>query len=457
MSYLIFFVGGYITSLGFAPLNLWFAPIAGLGIWYTLLMRYSVAKNIFGSYLFGLGVLLPNQIWTGIYVGNTPWLILCGFQALFFLLPAWLISKKRRFNTLIFPLSLVVVELLLRTTPFTGFGWSRYGFTQNESPLRSLFPLGGVVLVTFALAYVATIRRFKPFIFVSLLLGITHLIPSQVIKTASTDIFLVQGGVRNLGLDFNATPRQVFNDHLSVTKKILSQSNLIIWPENSVDIDLFKNTDIKNLILDQSKRLRTPILVGGVTQSDQGLRNQTFLFNPDITQIYTKRYLTPFGEYLPLRKISEKFSPYAQEITDFKAGQKDQIFLIPNTSFQTLICYELLNDRFTDSIKSDFLVVQSNNATFGDTAQLEQQLNIARVRAQETGRSIAYVSTTGVTSFISNSGKIEKQLPKFKPDSLFSSIDLVEGITITQRFGKFLEPLAIMALLILKYRRFAIH
>jgi apolipoprotein N-acyltransferase len=152
--------------------------------------------------------------------------------------------------------------------------------------------------------------------------------------------------------------------------------------------------------------------------------------------------------------MASKISKYASKITDFKAGDKDTNFIINGATFQTLICYELINDVFRDQIDSDFLVIQTNNATFGDTAQLDQQLNIARVRALETGRFIAYVSTTGTTSFIDNRGKVVKQLPKFEPSTLFGEVNHVNGHTITQILGKYLEYLAgVSLLLIILYRK----
>jgi apolipoprotein N-acyltransferase len=119
-----------------------------------------------------------------------------------------------------------------------------------------------------------------------------------------------------------------------------------------------------------------------------------------------------------------------------------------------LICYELINDSFRDQISSNFLIIQTNNATFGDTAQLDQQLNIARVRAIETGRFIAYVSTTGTTSFIDNRGKVVTKLPKFEPATLFGELNHVNGQTTTQFLGKYLEYLAgAFLLLIVLYRK----
>jgi apolipoprotein N-acyltransferase len=164
--------------------------------------------------------------------------------------------------------------------------------------------------------------------------------------------------------------------------------------------------------------------------------------------------LTPFGEYLPIRSVATKFSPYADDITDFVAGNEDKVLRLGSKSFQVLICYEVINDSFRDQIESDFIVVQTNNATFGDTPQLDQELVIAKVRAMETARSIAYVSTTGVTSFISSNGNIISELNKFDKATLIGQIDLVTGSTITQRIGFVMEPIIVISLIFLSLRRF---
>jgi apolipoprotein N-acyltransferase len=221
-----------------------------------------------------------------------------------------------------------------------------------------------------------------------------------------------------------------------------------VWPENAVDVDILRNNDVMQSVTDLSLELKTPILIGGVTNSPNP-RNQSMLFDSNLKQVYTKRYLTPFGEYLPLRTLAEKLSPYAKQINDFDAGSNPVVFRIDNNDFRTLICYELLDDRFSVENNMDFLLIQTNNATFGDTAQLDQQLNIGKIRAAESSRHIGYVSTTGTTSFIKPNGKIENQLKKFTPGTLVSKIDVSSGSTYAQRYGWLVEPLAIMALLVL--------
>ncbi|MFM7981098.1 MAG: nitrilase-related carbon-nitrogen hydrolase, partial [Candidatus Fonsibacter sp.] len=118
-----------------------------------------------------------------------------------------------------------------------------------------------------------------------------------------------------------------------------------------------------------------------------------------------------------------------------------------NFSLNTKICYELLSDSQNREI-ADFSIVQSNNATFGYTKQLEQQLVIAKIRAIESGRYFAYVSTTGITSVINPSGGIAQLVPKFKSQTLTYEIPKTSGETINQRLGWIFEPVILILMLL---------
>ena len=449
---------GALTSLSFEPFGFWPLAFIGLAGWFSLLSRNQLKSRIYISYLFGAGLLLINQHWTGIYVGNVPWLILCLSQALIFIVPAFFVSKGSKFNHYLFALSYVLTELLLRTVPFTGFGWTRLSFTQVDSPLAGIYPIGGVALVALVLGLISSARKFRSLVIAALLPAVCWFIPANVQTQEPISIALVQGGVVNLGLDFNSKPQEVFKRHLdqSLSSIRSNEVDLVIWPENSVDVDVNTNPQVNESIKNLSMTLNTPILIGAVTKSMAGPKNQSILYNSDKGQIYTKRYLTQFGEYLPLRSVAEKVSQYSAQITDFSAGEQNVVFDVNNRKFNTLICYELINDSFVSESTNDFLVVQTNNATFGNTNQLDQQHNIARVRALESARDIAYVSTTGTTSFISSQGKILSSLDKFKPATLKGQINTSQGPTYRQSLGDLVEPLAIIALLgllLLRVRR----
>ena len=442
-------LAGLVASLSFKPLALWPFALIGLGVWYQLICVQNFGKRLQSSYFFGLGILLPTQAWTGIYVGDVPWLVLCFGQALIFTFPSFFVGRGKSFNQIAFICSYILVEAILRTFPFTGFGWTRLGFSQINSPLIIIYPVLGVVGVALFLSWYSTVRSFKSFLLPTSMMIVAAFIPSPVTLDGSVRVALVQGGVDKLGLDFNDKPREVFLRHVAETQKSISpnQVDLIVWPENAVDVDVFKYVDVMQTISDLSKDLATPILIGGVTNLSSP-RNQSMLFDPQLKQIYTKRYLTPFGEYVPLRSLAEKLSPFAQQVNDFQSGSNSVVFEIDKYQFQTLICYELLNDKFVSESDRDFLVIQTNNATFGNTAQLDQQLNIAQVRAAESSRHLAYVSTTGTTAFINSSGHIKSKLIKFQSGTLIGEIDVSSGKSYAQEFNRYLEPLAVIVLLV---------
>jgi apolipoprotein N-acyltransferase len=139
-------------------------------------------------------------------------------------------------------------------------------------------------------------------------------------------------------------------------------------------------------------------------------------------------------------------------VDDFSAGSKSNLLDIRENEAEIFICYELLNDSFKNQINSDFLIVQTNNATFGDTNQLDQELQIARVRALESGREVAYVSTTGITSFIDSKGKLKSELPKFEPDVLFDTVSLYSGKQLNQRIFYLPEIFSIIVIILLSLR-----
>ena len=459
MIFVFSFLAGGFAYLGFAPNSIWVAPIISLFTLNQLLNDRRSMKRIVLSQAFGLGLLLPTQIWTGTYVGNAPWILLAVIQSFLFWPFAIRFGRNKQINTLLFAFSAVLVELLLRTLPFTGFGWSRLSFTQINGPLAAIYPLLGCAGVIFTMAYLGAVRRVLPIFLISLvILGLNH-IPILDKSGSSMKIALVQGGVKELGLNFNATPKEVFNSHLAATVEGVQPNtvDLIIWPENAVDVDIYQNPDVRKSIVELSNNLKTPILIGGITHANDQLKNISVLFSPDISSVYTKRYLTPFGEYIPLRPFLKKFSDLTDQVTDFKAGTQENSMIFSDNSGQIFICYELLNDHFFNQIRSDFLIVQTNNATFGDTAQLDQELQIARVRARETGREVAYVSTTGVTAFINAYGEIESSIPKFQSTVLISQVKMHKQQSLSQKLSIYPESFSVIMviLLLIRNRRIA--
>jgi apolipoprotein N-acyltransferase len=253
----------------------------------------------------------------------------------------------------------------------------------------------------------------------------------------------IQGNVPRLGLDFNSRAEEVFNMHVLQTQKALDQittkPDLIVWPENAVDVDPFINEKVGEQIANIARLSATPIIVGAVLRDSNEPKNASIMWNKsgEAESTYVKRTLTPFGEYIPLRTLSEFVSPFARSVTDFSPGLAAVNHKYSDVSVAPIICYELINDANVNSQvnEANLILVQTNNATFADSGQSIQQLNISRVRAIEFNKWVVSVSTTGVSAIIDNQGAIRSITKQNSADYINANVALIQGDSFAQRFN----------------------
>jgi apolipoprotein N-acyltransferase len=140
--------------------------------------------------------------------------------------------------------------------------------------------------------------------------------------------------------------------------------------------------------------------------------------------VYLKRGLTPFGEYIPFRKIAEFVSPLAKTVNDFTPGSKRATHRVAGISLGPIICYEIILDDLVRDMAthSQALIVQTNSATFAGTPESAQQLAITRIRAVEHSRHILSVSTVGISAFIDNNGRVLSQTAENTEDTLVGNL-----------------------------------
>jgi apolipoprotein N-acyltransferase len=420
---------GALLNLAFAPFDLWFiAPVSLVGL-FLLISNVSIKNGFIRSLLYGFAFFAPLLHWSGSYVGWAPWIALSVLQASIFSSIGLFAYSRNFLGGLRFAGAFLGVELLRMQFPFGGFGWGRIGHTQTDS-LTSYYPIIGVAGISFLVAFISSliaIRNWRSLaaIFAVSLMSFLLPIPNQsagVLKIAA-----IQGGVDELGLEYNKRALGVLRRHISTTTNIASDVDLIVWPENASDIDPEKNATAKRELEQLLKRISSPLLVGAVQRSDEGPENVSILYEVDGRKTkYLKQDLAPFGEYMPLRSFAEWIAPEAKRVVNFKPGKNPVLFAVKDTEFATLICFELLDDDLVrkSATGASFLINQTNNATFGRSHQASQQLQIARSRSAELGKDLVAVSTTGFTAHISNSGRILKKLPQFQSGVLTTEMKL---------------------------------
>ena len=395
--------------------------------------------------------------WTSTYVGSTPWIILSFGLSLLYL-PLTLVG---RWGIAAYPLIFVVLEEVRNRFPFGGFGWARVAYSQADAPYAAIASRGGAIslsAITLLLAgfvYFALNKKVQLVFIVPLIL---LLIPSNIATVNQTSVLMVQGNVPKLGLDFNARAKQVFKNHVDETRKALAinqKVDFIAWPENAVDVDPYTNKDV----YEELESFDKPLVIGAIVGKGAKLLNTSILWGDKTQDIYVKQHLTPFGEYIPMRSLAKKISPLVDQVDDFSPGNQQIIFTIGQARVAPVICFELLDDEIlTKAAKSsNLLVVQTNSATFGTSAESAQQLSITRIRAIEHSRNVVSVSTTGISAVIDFNGKVLTQTSMGTAEHVFADVGLIEQSSPRDRYGDWAGVFTLIWLLVVARRAYVIR
>ncbi|MCU1537309.1 MAG: apolipoprotein N-acyltransferase [Humibacillus sp.] len=484
--------GGGLLCLAFPTVDVWVAAPLALGLLAWALTGLGARRGLLAGLLFGLAFFVPSLSWSGIYVGALPWLALATLEALFVAvagaLYGWL-SAAGRVRPLALALVWVVTEGLRGRTPYGGFPWLKLAFSQAGGPFGPLVALGGAPFVAFALALTGGLlalaavrvaeRRATPAgmpwdrvavpAVAALVLGLSGLAVPLPTDGTSAQFLGVQGNVPKAGLDFNSQRRAVLDNHVAATWQAQADieagraptPDLVVWPENASDIDPVRNADARDEILATVTRLGRPLVVGGLLEEPPGrLSNVSLLYEPGkgLTARYTKQHPVPFAEYIPNRAFFRQFSSEVDLVrNDFVAGTSVGVFDVTGTKGQQIragvaICFEVAyDDLMRDAVLAgaNVLLVQTNNATFGFTAESPQQLAISRVRAMELGRSVVHVSTVGQSALISPDGTAQQVTSLFTQAVVRGELPLRDSLTLATRLGPAPEWLAALGLLVL--------
>jgi apolipoprotein N-acyltransferase len=269
---------------------------------------------------------------------------------------------------------------------------------------------------------------------------------------------MIQGNVPELGLEFNARAKEVFNNHVNETNKALAQDkkvDFIVWPENAVDVDPYTNTDV----FEKLEAFEKPLIIGAIVGKGDKILNTSILWGDKTQEIYVKQHLTPYGEYIPLRSLAEKISPLVNQVKDFSPGNEQKIFTIGQAKIAPVICFELVDDEILSAAakKSNLLVVQTNSATFGKSAESAQQLSISRIRAIEHSRNIISVSTTGYSAVINYKGEIVEQTSMGSAEHIGASVGLIDTQSPRDRLGDWAGIWTVIWLLLVSRRAYVVR
>jgi len=478
------FAAGLALAGAFPPVGFWPLAIVGpalltLAVWGKGRLATFAAGLTCGAVFF-LALLswLVNVAWYA-------WFTLTVVEAVIFAVLALALPPLLRLRA--WPLAVagwwVVQEGVHDRFPWGGFPWGRLAMTQAAAPTAGWTAIGGPPLLTFLLALAGASVAYLAITalagFRSRAAGTAAIVaglataaalagnlvwapPSGPAPTAI--IATVQGDVphaRNLPNLLRAT--RVTANHalatIALARKVAAGRRpapaVVIWPENSTDIDPKLSAATYQSIALAVDAIGRPVLVGAVL--DYPLRNAGQLWLPrrGPVQEYVKRQLVPFGEVIPLRGLLDLFTSLPSlQPTNFTPGHRAVVFHIGRIRLGDVICYEVGFDSLVRSevlAGANLLTVQTNDADFeldGQMGETGQQLEMARMDAITTGRAVAVASTTGVSAIIGPNGSILTRSRTWQRTVLEARVPLRSSLTPADRVGSWPE-LAIIVMTVL--------
>jgi apolipoprotein N-acyltransferase len=470
--------GGAALVLSFPGYDLSGLAVLGPAALALAVRGQRVRGGLWLGLVLGLAFMLPLLSWTGVYVGSFPWLALAVFEALYFaLLGAAAAATSRLPGWPVWAAALWVADEAVRGRwPLGGFPWGRLGFSQVDGPFTALAAYGGVPLVSFAVALTGTLLTAAVLAAGRTLRGtqragwrtaVLALVAALAVPAVGSlaalplagpslteggptrTVAVIQGNVPRAGLDFNAQRRAVLDNHANRTQELAAavargdaaQPDLVIWPENSSDIDPYDNPDAARVISRAAAAIGAPILVGAVVDGPGRYISNTGIVWDPVTgpgETYVKRHPVPLAEYVPARPFFRFFSPLVDRVTDFVHGTQDGNLTIAGANVGDVICFEVAYDGLVHDVVdggAGMIVVQTNNATFGFTDESAQQLAMSRLRAVEFGRTVVVAATSGISAIVAPDGSLVHRSQLFTAETFVEPIAQRDSRTVAERLG----------------------
>ncbi len=475
---------GLLLAAAFAPAGAWPLAVVSPALLVVALSGRSLRAAFAVGLAFGLAFFFPLLAWV-INLAWFAWVALAIASALIFAVFA--VAQRLLLNLRYWPLAVagwwVAAEAFRDRWPWGGFPWGRLAMSQAGLPTQGWAAIGGPALLSFVVALTGAALawllvtvldaraaggragRWRRTTVAAAALAATaaaSCLPAalpldRVPAGARTAVVAaIQGNVpRARSLVAQLDEEQVTLNHASATEKLaanvaagkLPRPDLVVWPENSTDIDPTQDAQIYQEIAGAAGAIDRPVLVGAVLQYPERNAGVLWLPGKGPASMYVKRRLVPFGEYIPFRNLISKVTSLTQlQPQDFTPGHQTVIFGVGQIRLGDVICYEV---AFDDLVRSEVtaganvLAVQSNDATFERegpiTEESGQQLAMARLRAVEFDRAVVYASTTGYSAITAPNGQVITRSGLWQQAELEARVPLLTGSTLAGRLGAWPE------------------
>ena len=461
---LVAIIAGLLVAFSLPPWGWWPLAYVGVALFATCRPNSNRARFMFGT-LFALAWLAPGMAWMwfltapGYVIAALLFSALHGIAAMI----TGAVTDRQKHRAIVGPLAHTLAEALRFSFPFGGVPLATLAISQAASPIAHIVRVGGPLLLTyvvlqigFLLANLRETTASKRAMHAVLLTVVVAVLPiAGSIAPHGRDIgrtlniAAVQGGGPQGTLAINTNSRDVVIRHLDATKTITGgtastdgQLDLVIWPENVIDVSSFSSSVERTEVAAQAARLNAPFLVGITEDLDNKFfTNAQVVVNTDgsLGDRYDKVRRVPFGEFVPMRGLLEAVGAPVDRIPrDAMAGNDTAILRAADTTIAVVISWEVFfAGRANEGVErgATLLVNPTNGSSYTGTILQTQQIASSRLRALETGRWLVQVSPTGFSAFVSPSGQVFDRTGVSEQHVITREVQLRSGRTIYSYLG----------------------
>ena len=477
--------GGLLLSLGFEPISLSPALPVGVAILILSVRGCRLAMAWLPGWVFGLA-FFGAHLWWLRAVGPDAWATLSLAQSVYFVPLGVVLAALTRLRW--WPLwsacAWVAVETWRGAWPFGGLTWGRLSFGTVDTVWAPALPWLGmtgvsllVALTGCTLAWLVTSRLRRPLaagvavVGMVVVTSLPLLFSYDVTRGATLSVAAVQADVPGDGTDVLAHNREITQAFVETTVELAEsdqQVDMVVWSENSTAVDPFADSETRSAIDRASDAIQVPILVGAMVDSprEKEVLNQGIVWQPNLGggDRYTKRHPVAYGEYIPFRGsfVPDTYGQLALIGRDMARGTSLEPLRIAGARVADAICFDVsYDDVITGQVArgGQLITVQTSNAIFIHTAQIDQQFEISRLRAIETGRYVVVAAINGVTGIIAPDGEVVKVADPRSRAVVVGDVTLADELTPAVMMGAWPGRVAIavtigsIAVMMVTYQR----
>jgi apolipoprotein N-acyltransferase len=477
---LVALVAGIALSFAFSPTDAFWVLPAAVAAFFVVTDGLPARRAWLPGLVFGAGFQVTLLWWLHV-VGTVPWLGLSSTQAVWYgVLAAAVVPLRRLPGAPVWlAVAWVAMENIRCDWPAGGMPWGRLSYAVVDTPVQSALPYVGFTGVSLLLALVgallaaafqsrgaggrALVRPLAGLVVVSAVAVAPTWASFSAPAVGSVRVAAVQGNVPGNGTDVLAHYRQITTNHLAETRKLADdvragrtpRPDFVVWPENSTALDPFEDPQMRSDIQAALEAINLPLLAGVVV--DGGPRhvlNQGIVFSPltGAGDRYTKWHPVPFGEYIPWRWIFGSHLAQLNQIPrDMMRGTRVTPITIAGTKVADAICFDIAYDDGLDAQIAhggQLVVVQTSNAMFIHTDQIDQQFAISRLRAVETHRYVVVAAINGITGVIAPNGSVVTTTPPLTESYAEANVGLFDTVTPAVRIGPWLGRVCVLVVVL---------